>query len=324
MKRFKDILFVADPQIEDGAALQRAATLAENNQAGLTVVSVIEDVPARDTARAHGVSSQTLRSAMIEERLQLLDTLIQPLGERVRMSAKVLTGTSFLEIIREVLRHGRDLVVKAAEGSGLLARLFGSTDMALLRKCPCPVWLTNQEQPETYKRILAAVDFDEFEEKGHKDTLNRKILEMATSLALSEGSELHIVHVWDALGESAVRSRSIGISQAQMDAYVGNVEQSHRRWLDGLLAALGTGVGKDALDYANPQVRLRRGSARDMIPACANELQAELLIMGTLARTGVAGLVMGNTAETILQRVNCSVLAMKPEGFVTPVTLDEN
>jgi universal stress protein E len=44
--------------------------------------------------------------------------------------------------------------------------------------------------------------------------------------------------------------------------------------------------------------------------------------METVGRTGIPGLLMGNTAETILQQVNCSVLAIKPPGFVTPVTLD--
>jgi nucleotide-binding universal stress UspA family protein len=41
--------------------------------------------------------------------------------------------------------------------------------------------------------------------------------------------------------------------------------------------------------------------------------------MGTVARTGVRGFIMGNTAETVLEQIDCSVLAIKPQGFVTPV-----
>ena len=44
--------------------------------------------------------------------------------------------------------------------------------------------------------------------------------------------------------------------------------------------------------------------------------------MGTVSRTGIAGLIIGNTAETILRSVRCSVLAVKPEGFVSPVSID--
>jgi nucleotide-binding universal stress UspA family protein len=49
----------------------------------------------------------------------------------------------------------------------------------------------------------------------------------------------------------------------------------------------------------------------------------DLLVMGTVCRTGIAGFIIGNTAEKVLSVVNCSVLTVKPEGFVTPVTLEE-
>jgi nucleotide-binding universal stress UspA family protein len=45
--------------------------------------------------------------------------------------------------------------------------------------------------------------------------------------------------------------------------------------------------------------------------------------MGTVARIGIPGLLIGNTAETILDQLDCSVLAVKPPGFVSPVALDE-
>jgi nucleotide-binding universal stress UspA family protein len=44
--------------------------------------------------------------------------------------------------------------------------------------------------------------------------------------------------------------------------------------------------------------------------------------MGTVARGGIAGLLIGNTAERMLRKLPCSVLAVKPEGFVCPVSLD--
>ena len=41
--------------------------------------------------------------------------------------------------------------------------------------------------------------------------------------------------------------------------------------------------------------------------------------MDTVARTGIAGFIVGNTAESILRNVDCSVLTVKPEGFVSPI-----
>ena len=41
--------------------------------------------------------------------------------------------------------------------------------------------------------------------------------------------------------------------------------------------------------------------------------------MGTVARTGIPGYLISNTAEKILTEINCSILAVKPESFSTPV-----
>ena len=52
-------------------------------------------------------------------------------------------------------------------------------------------------------------------------------------------------------------------------------------------------------------------------------LFSDQVVMGTVCRTGLAGFFIGNTAESVLQQVNCSVLVLKPEGFVSPVKLEE-
>ncbi|NMT50792.1 universal stress protein, partial [Vibrio parahaemolyticus] len=48
-------------------------------------------------------------------------------------------------------------------------------------------------------------------------------------------------------------------------------------------------------------------------------IEVDVLVMGTLARTGISGYVIGNTAENILQSINCSLVALKPDGFVSPI-----
>jgi universal stress protein E len=84
----------------------------------------------------------------------------------------------------------------------------------------------------------------------------------------------------------------------------------------------GAKLGQDAMDYIKPQGHLLKGAARKEVPALAKHLQVDCIVMGTVARTGVRGFIMGNTAETILEQIACSVLAIKPPGFVTPVTLE--
>ncbi|MEL6208021.1 MAG: universal stress protein [Pseudomonadota bacterium] len=62
-----------------------------------------------------------------------------------------------------------------------------------------------------------------------------------------------------------------------------------------------------------------RGEARDIIPEKVAELGVDILVMGSIARTGIPGFIIGNTAEDVLNRVECSVMIVKPPGYVSPV-----
>jgi nucleotide-binding universal stress UspA family protein len=325
MKRFKDILCVVD-QGESSPALERAAALAESSQARLTVVDVIDRLPEIPPMPEGGPAPADVNAAILEAHRQRLASLVEPHTGRVEIQTRILQGVPFLEIIREVIRNGRDLVLKAAEDPDWLDRLFGSDDMHLLRKCPCPVWLVRPEATGPYRRILAAVDVDDTgspEELQARHALNLQILQMAGSLALSEFAELHVVHVWDAFGESAMRGAFMGTPEQQINAYVEQVRRQHAGALDRLLDEVRHTLGREAVDYIEPRTHLVKGWARREIPALAKRIESDLVVMGTVARTGIPGFIIGNTAETILNQLECAVLAVKPPGFQTPVTAED-
>jgi len=322
MKRFKDILCVVEAGEACEPALERAVTLAENNHASLTVVDVTERVVTGIGKPEGGPTSADLQAAMVGVQAQVLEILVNPYRKRIKIKTKVLVGTPFLEIIREVLRNGRDLVIKIPETQDWLDRLFGSDDMHLLRKCPCPVWLIKPQAPKAYRCILAAVDVgDDYPpaELESRRMLNRRILEIASSLALADFAELHVVHAWYAVGESTMRMRT---PEEQVTDYVEQVGRHHAASLNAFLHDVASSQGQDALDFLKPRTHLVKGWARKEIPALAKRIEADLIVMGTVARTGVPGFIMGNTAETILNQIDCSVLAIKPPGFITPVTLE--
>ncbi len=326
MKRFKDIFCVVAPGTGCKPVLERAVTLAENNQASLTVIDVIERIPSGIKMPKGGPIFADLQAATVRAHEQEMDSLIEPYRQRIDMQAKVLIGMPFLEIVREVLRNGRDLVIKTAETCDWQGRLFGSDDMHLLRKCPCPVWLIKAEAPKSFQCILAAVDVDDGyppAELTSRQALNRQILEMAGSLALSEFAQLHVAHVWEAVGESVMRGAIMHTPEEDITAYVEQVRQHRQGSLDALMREAGSTLGHDAMDYLKPRVHLVQGWARQEIPALAKRIDADLVVMGTVVRTGLAGFIMGNTAETILNQIGCSVLAIKPPGFATPVMLED-
>ena len=329
MQRFKNILCVIEHGEADKPALDRAVTLAEHNQATLTVVNVVPRVPAGIGMPDGGPISRDLEAAMEREHEARIVSLLEPYRQRLDVKHDVLMGTSFLEVIRTVLRNGHDLVIKCPESPSWLDRFFSGDDMHLLRKCPCPVWFVKAQAPKTYRRILAAVDVDDGyppKELETRHRLNVQILEMAASLAISESADLHVVHAWESLSEMV--SGFVFSSDIPREKLADNIAQEQsqqQRLLDEFIRKLKihSHAARDALDYLHPLTHLLKGSARKEIPALAKRLQVDCIVMGTVARTGVRGFIMGNTAETILEQIDCSVLAIKPEGFKTPVTLDE-
>jgi len=327
MKRFKNILCIMEPGKDCKLALERAVTLAENNQANLTVITVASSVGPGISMSKGGPITNELQDTIVNSHKQELENLVEPYNQSNKIETKVLIGTPFLEIIREVLRNAHDLVIKCPESLDWLDRLFSSDDKHLLRKCPCPVWMVRPQTGELFDHILAAVDVDDSypsKELKTRQALNEMVIELASSLAMSEFADLHVVHAWEAIGESALRHGAFSQRpENEINAYVDQTRRHHAQLLDTLIKKVSAKLGEDAADYIKPQLHMPKGSARKVIPELAKELEVDCIVMGTVARTGVPGLFMGNTAETILDQLVCSVLAIKPPGFVTPVTLEE-
>ncbi len=313
MKRFKNILFISDDHAKGREAFERATELALRNEAKLTVVGVVK-VSTLDAFIGHkSVSYRDLQQKMINERLIKIEEAIAESGNNgIDVSSKVLMGGGFVEIIQEVMRNSHDLVIKGAENlADMNASWFGSNDLHLMRKCPCPVWIVKSSHERRYERILAAVDTDPVD--SEQDVLNHLIMDLATSIAQQEDSELHIVHAWDLQGDDWLAAR-VAFSEQQVRSIGQEVSEQHQAAFDRLLA-----------DYNAVGIRMMThlidGRAGMVIPELAKKYDAGLIVMGTVARTGLPGFIIGNTAENVLNHVDCSVLTVKPQDFVTPVRL---
>lgn len=320
MKRFKNILLIADGEHWQKTVLQRALTLAEHNQADLTIIRAL-GFP-HDTIALGDTMYGKLRNAVTDDLQVQLEEIIADSPAGVTIKVKISDGTIFPEIIREVLQHSYDLVMKSGEeNSSLKDRIFGSTDMHLLRKCPCPVWIMKPNEKVKYQHIFAAVDVEQEKSDETVNILNRQILEIASSLALSEFSELHIVHAWTAWGESLLNApRFRGTDSGEVAEWVEQLRVDDKTKMNSLMKTLADIISKDTMGYLKPQLHIVKGEAHQVIQRLALEKRADLVVMGTVARTGIPGFIMGNTAESILNNIGCSVLAIKPPGFVTPVT----
>ncbi len=312
MRRFKSILFFAEDTEASRLALERAVSLAQRNQGSLTVLGVLKTLPRelrRLTAALPWEDLEEMALGEVRERLESLVAPFQPLVSPLNVEGHY--GKPFIEISRSVLRGQHDLVILAAESNGgVRGTLFGSISLHLMRKCPCPVWVLNPRLGPRIARILAAVDPDSVDVV--RDGVNTRILELAISLAQEETSKLHLVHAWELCDRNVLRGWRAKVPEAQMAAWVEQTREAHQQRLGKLIAQYDMGTLKH-------QVHLVAGESGSVIPRLAQEHQVDLIVMGTMARSGLDGYFIGNTAETVLQHVACSVLTVKPDGFVSPI-----
>lgn len=310
MQRFKNILVFAGTS-EPKAAIRRAFEIAAENDARVTLMDVVKPLPTAIGIMTDVASPDELEKLLIVDRGQKLNELANEFSQDA-LSVEVFVGCGdpAQEITKRVLAFGHDLVLKTADGVSTTGRLFGSIARWLLRICPCPIWLLKPQIHGEFDQVLAAIDVDADDETHKK--LNLDILDLAYSIAQRDNAKLHVVSVWDIWMEPALRRRS---GDAEVDAALVQREATVRRDLDLILKT-------SAADPGEIEVHLHRGQASTNIFGVAEEVEADLIVMGTVCRTGVAGFLIGNTAENLLSQVTCSVLAIKPEGFECPVRLD--
>lgn len=320
MKRFNRMLYVTEPSVDQDAAIARAVAIAGDHQASLTVLAVVPDTKISRQALSAFFPDGLTNRIMAQEQQRLTDW-VAPFRDRLAIHTEVRCGRTFLEVIRTVLHGGYDLVLKPAEDPAWMDRLFGGDDMHLLRKCPCPVWMLKPGDDDKCHRVATAVDFAPNDLDAGEFELSLELLEIASAVAISDVSRLHLIHAWEAPEAGFISSWADAPDKAEMQLLEGERER-HRTATEILKQRLAERIGNEAYQYLDPKVHLVMGQPQHAIPMAVREIQADLLVMGTVGRSGVAGLIMGNTAEMILNQVTCSVLAIKPSGFVSPVPSD--
>lgn len=305
MQSFDNILAVVDPDRAEQEALRRACRVAQRNNARLSALAVLSDVPGVLGEWAGKRDKEWIEHEKDEVRREIERIVGSIAGDQHVSRTTARLGESAIETIREVIRGGHDLVVKDRDQTPAGAGISGR-DMRLLRKCPCPVWLVAPPPPGGLGRVLAAVDLKTEKEA---DQLNRKVIGLAQSLLGYDKGELHVVHAWNEIG-LIYWGRRMPVDE--FDRYVDGLRERHRQLLLEFLKSA---------DVALPdaQVHLVENEPGAAIPALARDLGVSTIVMGTVARTGLSGFFMGNTAEQVLRQIDCSVLAIKPDGFESPV-----
>ena len=318
----RKILAVVDTS-ETQVALQSALALAETHGASLDVFACVEPPPDLSIlARLSGGDPDRLIEEAVEHTHRDVNARLREIRPDAPLEVSVAVGKAYLEIIRHVAASNCDFVVKKAEPlSGMDRFLFASNDQHLLRKCPCPVWLQTSTALKRPKRVLAAVDLDvwDADEPETLNALNRRVIDAACLIAGGPDTEVTVLHAWDAPAEGMVWAFS-NESDARLsaDRYVNEIRKARQTAMGRFLAQL----REDNNPRPSLVPRLVRGAPETVVHEQSRALDADVVVVGTVARTGLSGVFIGNTAENIINSLDCPVLAVKPEGFVSPLLRD--
>lgn len=313
MKRFQNILIAVDTRFEKLPALEWAVRLAEHNQAKLTIVEVLPEFSW--IQRRVMSDAENMRKRLTDDCQSNLESLAEPPRERgVDVTTKVFVGKTSEQVTHEVIRSNHDLVVRVTKGAHSQATgMFGTTSMSLLRNCGCAVWLVRPDAPVRFDRVLAAIE-PAPNDVAH-EVMNKKVMELAVSTAEYEGGELHVVHSWSLFATNKIKSR---LGPGEFELIERKAEAEVAAALDNFLLPYG-------ISHVSSGVHLVRDEAKaaTAIAGLAKQLDADLIVIGTVARSGVAGGTIGNTAEHVLDHAECSVLTIKPDGYISPVSLPD-
>lgn len=319
--RFENIICMMRDTHKQDELIAQAIHIAKIHQAKLQLVLALDSLPANASMVMNSFSYIDSQQSMNDAADKWMEEQVATWSEKYPLSGKVVFGQPFVEVVHEVQAKKIDLVIKLSEDT-FTDRLFGSEDMHLLRKCPCPVWLVHRGQSKQYNTVVAAVDVNYHypdHEVSVRRKLNEEILRQAARVALLEFAQLHVVHVYEVFPEHILRDGFISIDEKRLEEDLVALKAEREAELNALVEQLSAELDDEVMDFLKPQCHLVHGNARVEVADKAKALNADAIVMGTVARLGVPGFIMGNTAEDVLNRIHCAVLALKPEGFVSPV-----
>ncbi len=297
MKRFRKILVATDTRLDEHPIVDQAAEIAQQNNATLKIVDIVPEFSW--IARKTTSDLEKMRDLYSQEKKEKLEALAAPIRSKgIEVETKIMSGKTSVEIIREVLRGEHDLVMAVAKGKNSTRKgFFGQTAFRLLRKCPSAVWLVSPGASSKVKHVLGCVDISS--DQPLDAELNDKIYEITASIGQRHDARFSVLHAWVMVDE-ALLSRKL--APREVAAYERDDRDYKKKLFDKFLAQ-----HESSTDSEN--VHMIKGFAPEVISSFVAENGVDLVVMGTVARSGLLGILMGNTAEKILDRLECSVLA---------------
>ena len=303
----KRVLVVVDPTATSHPSIERAAWLARHTEARIELF-ISDYAPQLVDPRFHGVTPGDSVTALVERHRRRLEQLAEPLrsgGLTVDIDAR-FDHPLHDSIVRKAQASAADFVVKDTHYHSVLKRsIFSNTDWNLIRNCAATLWLVKPRPTGHRPCFIAAVD--PVHERDKPAELDHRIVVTAKELATGLGGELHVFHAFDVAAAIAISTDAVSMPIALPVTELADAMRAEHTEAVELLCK----------KHGVPPMRthIQQGGTRQMLLALAENLRADVVVMGAVSRSGLKGLFLGNTAEDVLDRLPCDLVIVKPAGF---------
>jgi nucleotide-binding universal stress UspA family protein len=295
MRPLERVIVGHDLSSGGAAALESALVLARRCEARLRVVHVIEP-----KHHSRHVAQSKSRQSEIEERVTRSGNDIEHILEsstdcRRRVDYDVRVGEPFLELILAACAWHADLIVVGGPDRQSF-HLLGGTAERLVRKSIAPVLITHKPLSCSAERFLVPTDFS---------LEARQAAEVGINLAKSFGGRIFLLHAFDPTPwySTPCNEETLGLMTLPEIT------------MDDVAADWASFLRKLPTGSVPWQSRTEEGRPVDMIVKYAKEIDANLIIMGTHRRTGLARMLQDSVAEGVVRRASTPLLIVEPEGL---------
>lgn len=305
MRSIRRILVaIKHPEARSLPALQKAAQLARGCGARLELFHALTWPIYADSDEGFA-QLRAADEAYALERLERLAARVRGTG---RAALKVDVAVewdipAYEAIIRRATASRSDLIVaQRHHGQHIVPLLLHYNDWELLRHSPIPVLLV--KRGGTYRRpvVLAAVDPTHSLDKPAR--LDSAILDASGTIAAALHGQLHSVHAYVPLNGGERPTQALDAETAA--ALNRRVERIARRRYERLLTGYRISRARRHLLNLPPA---------EAIEATAARTRCDIVALGAISRSGWQRLLIGNTAEDLLDPLPCDLLIVKPPHF---------
>jgi universal stress protein E len=312
MSEITKIIAVVDPTVEFQPAMHRAAWLARQTGAELELLLCYYNEYLSGDRLFDSPSLEKARAEVLAREEKHLESLAEPLrAEGISVQTTALWDHPLYEgIVRHCVDSKADIVFKDTHHHTAVTRaVLTNTDWNLIRTCPVPLWLVKPSDIADKPIFVAAID--PMNEHDKPAALDDEILSISKYLSEKAGGAVHAFHSYDP---------RIAVATATANAYIPvslPLDEIELQMHEDHQKRFGEITSFHGIDDDNSH--LASGLTHEELAALANSINADVVVMGAVARNRWKRLFIGATAERTLEHLPCDLLIIKPDWFRTPV-----